>query len=298
MVSAVEDVNVAERRRVLFITDHDVWPLASGLAQRLYHLATGLARRHDVTLLVMTPTGRDDPFPGRERFTAVRHVPYSSCNFARDERLGRSLGPLRRAVYLATHRSPVAVERFHSDVFASTVREIVAASGIDVVWASRSHFAEQVRRVADVPIVVDLADIESEAYGREHAAGSLVTARLELARLRRWDAGLASRFAAVAVCKEADLDRVGAGIAHVVRNGCQPAPPSDPAVERSDEVLFVGNLEYWPNVDAVRWFHDDVLPLIRRRRPSTRFVIVGRQPRAEVRRLDDGDGCIVRADVR
>ena len=43
---------------------------------------------------------------------------------------------------------------------------------------------------------------------------------------------------------------------------------------------------YWPNEDAVSWFVQDVLPLIRAARPDVEFYIVGARPSSRVKALD------------
>ena len=39
--------------------------------------------------------------------------------------------------------------------------------------------------------------------------------------------------------------------------------------------VFTGTMDYPPNVDAVTWFAEDILPLIRRTVPAAQFEIVG-----------------------
>ena len=44
-------------------------------------------------------------------------------------------------------------------------------------------------------------------------------------------------------------------------------------------------MDYWPNVDAVTWFAQAMLPALRQRWPALRFHIVGRSPTPAVRAL-------------
>ncbi|HEX8574126.1 MAG TPA: glycosyltransferase [Allosphingosinicella sp.] len=46
-------------------------------------------------------------------------------------------------------------------------------------------------------------------------------------------------------------------------------------------IVFTGQMDYSPNIDAVRWFAAEVMPLL----PGARFAIVGRKPPESVRRL-------------
>ena len=72
----------------------------------------------------------------------------------------------------------------------------------------------------------------------------------------------------------------------VMRNGVdlahyRPATsPPDP-----DLLVFVGVMNYYPNVDGVTWFCQEILPELQRRRPKTRLAIVGSHPTDEVRAL-------------
>lgn len=61
-----------------------------------------------------------------------------------------------------------------------------------------------------------------------------------------------------------------------------------PFDEISKNVVFTGLMNYWPNVDAVRWFSEDILPLIREAVNDISFWIVGASPTSEVARLADG----------
>jgi glycosyltransferase involved in cell wall biosynthesis len=67
--------------------------------------------------------------------------------------------------------------------------------------------------------------------------------------------------------------------------------PQEPAC------IFVGQMDYWPNVDAVTWFADEVWRAVRSACPEARFTILGRRPTEQVRRLADRPGIEVIADV-
>ncbi len=55
-------------------------------------------------------------------------------------------------------------------------------------------------------------------------------------------------------------------------------------------LVFVGSLDWLPNQDGLAYFAREVWPLIRARRPETRFQIVGRNPPDEIRELGEIDG--------
>jgi glycosyltransferase involved in cell wall biosynthesis len=62
------------------------------------------------------------------------------------------------------------------------------------------------------------------------------------------------------------------------------APPPNPPPLTTD-LIFLGSMDWRPNIDGIRWFVADVLPLIRRRRPECSLAVVGRRPTPEIQRL-------------
>jgi sugar transferase (PEP-CTERM/EpsH1 system associated) len=87
---------------------------------------------------------------------------------------------------------------------------------------------------------------------------------------------------------EADLyrDVVPSGPVHAVSNGVdldyfQPLT----CAAGEDGCVFVGALDYRPNVDAACWFTQAVWPAVHARHPEAILRLVGRRPSAEVRRL-------------
>jgi sugar transferase (PEP-CTERM/EpsH1 system associated) len=50
-------------------------------------------------------------------------------------------------------------------------------------------------------------------------------------------------------------------------------------------LVFTGAMDYWPNVDAVTWFANQVLPALRSQHPDLSFFIVGSNPGTNVQRL-------------
>jgi glycosyltransferase involved in cell wall biosynthesis len=61
-------------------------------------------------------------------------------------------------------------------------------------------------------------------------------------------------------------------------------------------IVFTGTLDFRPNIDALRWFVQQALPLIRARRPQARFVAVGKSPAPAVYALA-GAGVEIHGDV-
>jgi sugar transferase (PEP-CTERM/EpsH1 system associated) len=168
------------------------------------------------------------------------------------------------------------------------------------VFAYSSGMAQYLGAVpATVPRIVDFVDVDSEKW-RQLAAPRpwpwSWLCRRESERLRAFDgAALAGcdhcLFVSAAEARSFEaLNPAARTKTRVVPNGVDgdhfspdlehpcPFPPGGPVL------AFTGDMGYWPNEDAVRWFARAVLPCLRARRPDLRFVAVGRGPGRGLRR--------------
>ena len=74
-----------------------------------------------------------------------------------------------------------------------------------------------------------------------------------------------------------------------------------PELDGREFIVFVGVMDYFPNVDAALWFTESVFCTMRTHYPKLEFMIVGRNPAGRLRKLSGRDGVVVTggvADVR
>lgn len=68
------------------------------------------------------------------------------------------------------------------------------------------------------------------------------------------------------------------------------APPA--AAEHTSDLVFVGSMDYMPNVDGILYFTREILPGIHARRPDCTLTVVGRKPPSEIKSLAAADNRI------
>jgi len=84
----------------------------------------------------------------------------------------------------------------------------------------------------------------------------------------------------VLTTSEADARRVRSeGVPAIVYPNTVPFRPV-PKGPREDAIVFTGNLEYHPNVSAVRWFAREIWPLLHAEAPALEWRLVGKNPEA------------------
>ncbi len=64
------------------------------------------------------------------------------------------------------------------------------------------------------------------------------------------------------------------------------------SVPRSSDLVFIGSMDWMPNIDGAQWFAREILPLIRKRKPDCSVVFAGRTPTAAVLDLAKADPLI------
>ena len=148
--------------------------------------------------------------------------------------------------------------------------------------------------------VMDMVDVDSDKWGQYAPTQPWPMSRVyarEGVKLAAWEARIATDFDATLLVSrdEAALLRrrvpAAAGRIHALENGVDHeafSPARDwpnPYPADALAIVFTGAMDYWPNVDAVVWFAEEVYPALRERFPQALFVIVGSRPGDKVTRL-------------
>jgi polysaccharide biosynthesis protein PslH len=138
-------------------------------------------------------------------------------------------------------------------------------------------------------LVLDLHNIESE-LAHTHASAARWPASWASARFaeayRRLERERIPRFDIVLVASQEDRRRIEHPRICVYPNAL-PASPTPTAPEENC-IAFSGNLEYHPNIEAVRWFAKRVWPLVREHDRGLEWRLIGKNPEA-VQRFIGGD---------
>ena len=196
-------------------------------------------------------------------------VPHHSKHFA--ARAWRNAWRLLKGV-------PPLIDRFagFEEQLALDGRYKVAV--IEHFWCA--PYADAIRPHCDV-LVLDLHNVESELA----ATHARATGGLEAVVHRRFADAYAAlerkwipKFDLVLAASEEDSRR----IEHRNVVVCPNALPvlDAPNVAEGNCIVFSGNLEYHPNIEAVRWFRTSIWPALRERNDGLTWDLVGRNAEA------------------
>lgn len=214
----------------------------------------------------------------------------------------RSVSKVRAGLEALRTGKPVSLTLFASKGMADFVGRIAARASTRCIFAFSGQMAQFVPLYRRQRFVMDFVDVDSAKFADYAAAKDAlwwVNAR-EARKLLAFEREIASRADVSLFVSEAEagLFRRRAGLAkadiRVMQNGVDLSyfHPAASFATLSEErrgtgpiILFTGQMDYRPNVEAVTAFAQSALPVIRSRAPNARFVIAGRNPSPEVQRL-------------
>jgi len=260
-----------------------------------------LASRHRITVIAH----RNDESAEACRFLGERGIEVILV----DRFVPAKSGPrfyARLAANLASS-VPYSVAAHSSQELRRAVHAHARSHRIDVWQVESSVLAGALAGLEGRPRVVVAQNIESMIWRRYHENEPVALKRWyiqqqwrKFERFERRAFAAATRVVAVSE-HDATLirDRFGGRQVDVVDNGIDRGyfeavqPDPDPNV-----ILFLGSLDWRPNLDAVGLLLDRIFPAVRAREPSARLCLVGRKPpQALVRRVGKLPGVELQADV-
>jgi len=280
--------------KILFLAHRIPYPPDKGEKIRAFHELRFLGARHTVDLYCFADSEAEARQQGALR-AYCRHIYVEPCS-----RVRMVAGAARSFL----RSEPLSCGFFFSRKFQAEVHRALATEAYDVIFVYCSTMAQYVAWPVATPLVMDFVDIDSAKWS-QYAKKSRPPLSWIYAREARTLAAHEEKWARVnsstmvTTRQEAALLR-GEGISsvQVVNNGVEIPPTRDctlPEAIRTLQTfaLFVGTMDYLPNVDAVEYFALEILPRIRKRHPELSFLIVGRNPTRRVRKLAKEPGVVV-----
>lgn len=259
---------------ILILSPFLPYPLDQGGKIRVFNLVKHLSRDHRITLACLSTGAPADPGPLRELCEEVVVVE-TRGNFARDF-----------ARFLIGGEA-FNCARFSSSTFASKLSELAARKSFDLVQIEFSLLWQYAPLFPDLPVTLDAHNIEYRNVQQigEASRGFLKRSlyRLETSRLRSAEERSWRQSALCFTVSEKERDEIAAHTGRsegiiAAANGVDPERFAFRAREgAAKRILFLGGMDYTPNLDAARHFLGELFPLILREEPQARVLLVGRE---------------------
>lgn len=273
------------------LTPYLPYPLLSGGQIRTYNLLKQLQAVVDVTLVALI---KDDS----ER----KHLHHLDSICSQVHVFKRSQRPftVRNIVRTGFSWYPFVVMRNYVPACSTFLKQLLAEQSFDVIHVETFYMRPHLPKKVATPVV--LAEQTIEYMGYQQFAQKLLfflrpLLQLDIAKLTFWEKRF-WRQADQLVVMSSDDERLIQNQADskittsVIPNGVdlpyfsdQPKQlPNDPTL------VFVGTFKWLPNVEAVEFVAQQVLPRIQKKLPNAQLNIVGNAPPPRVKQLASNNG--------
>jgi glycosyltransferase involved in cell wall biosynthesis len=278
--------DTGRRLQVAIVDEELCYPPNSGKRIRTLNLLRPLARRHDITYLA---------YRGENAMETREAADYLLAQGIRpvlvDRVLPAKAGPEFYARLMLNLLSPLpySVQVHNSRSLRNAIRRVAREQTIDLWQCEWTPYGESLARAVPGPWVTMAHNVESVIWRRygEHEAnpikrGYIEVQRRKFERFERRMFALADRTITVSP-PDAHIaaEEFGARQVAIVANGVDlnhfrpNAAPRDPY-----RAMFLGSLDWRPNLDAVRLLLERIFPAVLAQESRAKLLLVGRKPPA------------------
>ncbi len=279
--------------KILVVLPRFPFPLEKGDKLRAYHQIRTLAERNEIYLFAISHQPVNE-----EQMVEMRRYCIKICVVNPPRMVVAS----RAALNLFRVRS-LQVGYWYSHRLHRRYRKFEALVQPDIIY---SQMIRTMSYVADskVPKVMDFQDALSMNVERRmmsmrnvvNKAGTIHSGRsprymllhFEYKMLRSMEYKAFDIFDALTVIAETDSEAIPHHFHHnidIVRNGVDFDYFFPREAPKQHSIVFCGNMQYKPNIDAARYLVNDIMPLVWRELPDADVVLAGATPKAAVRQL-------------
>lgn len=270
--------------KILFLANRTPYPPYRGDKLKIYNLARRLCKKHELHLLTFAQTEEDLSYKGEleKIFKKVELVSLPKW---------RSAVNTTKALFTAT---PLQVLYFNSPEMRNKLQQFLAEHQYDAVHVQHLRMSPYLADTQHIPRILDMPDAFSLYWQRRVATAANPLIKLfntiEYKRLLRYEQ-IMNKYDMSLVCSVEDQEylktRQHIKNIELLPNGVDldtfGKAPHD--YSHNHTILFTGNMDYAPNVDAVQYFVQDILPLVQKVHPNVQFVIAGQRPVKKVQEL-------------
>ena len=198
-----------------------------------------------------------------------------------------------RALAALVTGQPLSVAALNESNLHDAIQKKFTELRPDLIIVYSCNMAQFAEHFPNVPRIMHFGDLDSLKWP-QYAERSSIPLNwiyaIEARRLLGYERHIAQIFSHALVHTEIekhDFERLIPGIpVAVVGNGVDlDYFRSAGEAKKPASMVFTGVMDYRPNIDAVVWFCDEILPIVQANIPAANFTICGSRPAPAVRRL-------------
>ena len=293
--------------KILWLKTELLHPVDKGGKIRTYHLLKQLKNNHRITYLTL-----DDGSAPAEAVEQATEYCHELICIPHKTREKFSSGFYAELALNMASSLPYAIRKYKSPGMTAAISELTAKNDFDVIICDFLAPAVNLPRDLSCPVVLFQHNVEAAIWKRHYEvqknAAKRIYLRWQWLKMQRFEGSTCRRVDRVIAVSEADAETMERDYK---LEKIYPIPtgvdvdffrPSAGANAKPNSLVFTGSMDWLPNEDAINYFNNDILPLIRKAVPDVMLTVVGRNPSRKLIELAQRGSSIVVAgrvdDVR
>lgn len=268
--------------KILVLLPRIPWPLEKGDKLRAYNQIKQLAQNNELILCAINTDKNIDEEDARN---ALKHY----CNSIHFFNVGK-MSILTNLVKAFLNGLPMQCGYFYNKRIHKEIRKLIEQHNPDMLFGQLLRVAEYIR-YEKTPKTIDYQDVFSMGMKRRAEIASCYMRpffNMEYRRLRRYEREIFDDFDVKTIISNQDrddIDHPNRDEILIVPNGVDHEYYTPQERTKKYDIVFTGNMAYAPNVNAVEYLADEILPLVWKKLPETNIYIAGATPDPRVKKV-------------
>jgi len=279
--------------KILWLKTELLHPVDKGGKIRTYHLLKQLKTDHHITYLTL-----DDGTASPDAADCAIEYCHELIRIPHANREKFSAGFYAELALNMASPLPYAISKYKSDEMSRSIKELTSRNDFDVVICDFLAPAVNLPPDLKTPVVLFQHNVEAAIWKRHYEVQKSASRKFYLYRqwrkMRAFEGEVCRRVDRVVSVSQADSESMEKdyGLAKVydIPTGVDVdffRPSNGDA--KPNSLVFTGSMDWLPNEDAINYFTQQILPLIRNTIPDVSITVVGRNPSPKLQELGRRD---------
>jgi len=267
--------------KILWVNPHFLHPATQGGHIRTLEMLRHLNRWHEIHYVALEDKNAREAVARSAEYCSKAYpiphdLPPRGTGWFTLQALGNLIDPL-----------PLAITRYRSEAMRSEIARLLMSGSFDRLVCDFLFTAPNIPALNQALLFEH--KIETTVWDRHletaHSAPARAFFRIQRNRMARYEAEVCRRSAHVVAVSGQDAQRFrtlfkAPRVSEVPTGVDVPAftPPKNNKPEHKADLVFVGSMDWLPNIDGCNYFVREILPLIRQKKPDCTVGLVGRAP--------------------
>ena len=267
--------------KILFVSPRIPYPPIKGDKLRIYHFIKGLSKNYDIDLCTFYEN--DEELAGLEEMKRY-------CKEIRTVLLPKRLSyanMLRTFINLL----PFQINYYYSKAMEREVAELTGTRSYDIVQITLQRMMQYADNVKNGKIVLDQIDALSLNMKRrgEKERNPIKKAAffIEYLNVQQYEIKGKNKYDHCIITSEVDKVALSDPNIEVIPNGVDTEYFKPSNINKDIDLIFTGNMGYFPNIDAMKYFCKEIFPDILKVKKEIKLYIVGADPSSEIKALNN-----------